>query len=120
MGQEVVAETFINSLVVTNSMSIYKTIATYALAALPFVAPVAIATSQNCDMQKIDGYRVNSDRISTGNFPSATVWEDTNGDGVFDKKTHSVLTGRREVITIDKPFEESDRILTDDLVARLK
>ena len=101
-------------------MSIYKTIATYALAALPFIAPVAIATSRDYNMQKIEGYRVSSDIISTGDFPGATVWEDTNGDGVFDKKTHSVLAGRRGVITIDKPLEGSDLRLTDGLVARLK
>ena len=94
-------------------MSIYKTIATC-------VATVAAVAALYGQPQKIDGYRVSSDIISTGDFPSATVWEDTNGDGVFDKKTHSVLAGRRGVITIDKPFEESDRRLTDGLVVRLK
>ena len=99
-------------------MRMYKTIATYALAA--FVVPVAIAIPLNYNMQKIDGYRVTSDRISTGDFPSATEWRDTNIDGIFDKKTYFVLAGRRGLITIDRPFEESDRKLTDDLVARLK
>jgi|SRR3989338_4672109 len=120
MGQEVAAESFINSLVVTIFMSIYKTITTYTLAALPVIAPVAIAILQDYNIQRIDEYRVSPDTISTGNFPSATEWEDTNGDGIFDKKTHYILAARRGVITIDKPFEESDRRLTDDLVARLK
>jgi hypothetical protein len=99
-------------------MSLYNTLATYALAASVFVLPVAIAASQN-DRQKIGGYSVTAGKITEGHFPSATTWEDTDGDGRFDKKTLTILTGRRALITVDQPFKESDRKLTDDLVARL-
>jgi hypothetical protein len=94
-------------------MKLYQIFATYT-------AAIGVAVALSGVPQKIDGYSVTHDEISTGDFPSATVWRDTDGDGVFDTKTHSVLAGRRGIITVDRPFEESDRKLTDDLVARLE
>ena len=94
-------------------MKLYQVFATYA-------ATIGVAVALSGVPQKIEGYSVTRDEISTGEFPSATVWRDTDGNGVFDTKTHQVLTGRRALLTIDRPFEESDRRLTDDLVARLE
>lgn len=99
-------------------METYKTIATYALATLAFLGPAAVA--RDYDTQKIDGYSVTTGRISQGDFPYATIWEDTNGDEIFDRKTRIVSVGLRGAVTADLPFEKSDRQLTDELVAKLK
>lgn len=97
-------------------MNIYRTLATYALVTVPLLF------SQSCKEEvspKIDGYKVTAHKITKSKFPSLTTWEDTNGDGEFDKKKLTILT-RRSVFSIEQTFQKSDKKLTDNLVARLK
>jgi hypothetical protein len=100
-------------------MRLYQTLVTYAL---PVVAAAALLLSPG-NSQKIDGYSVTPTQItqdSQFSYVGFTTWTDSDGDGEFDTKKHRMFVPTRGPFSVERPFKDSDRKLTDDLLRRLE
>ena len=102
----------------------FRAAAVYAVLTIPIWVPLTVGGVKAVQSKRIDGYSVSQTNIGRcdDHGLTCTYWSDSNGDGQFDTKQRATLMppARSPSLVVDVPFGESDRRLTDSLVARLK